>query len=439
MTTINQEVNTIKNLFENMLTLDEKYESDNISQMFSDMLNLKEKYKINNIFQIFSNMLSLDKKYESDNIFQLFYDISIKCNPDDIKKLIVNFQKYNYKENIIINCLKLLQYGLSINELIMIMDYINQIQIFKHESKMCDWQPDFLKYCNELESIFFDPYQLPKLNEILYYVYKYQPNSESVNDKIFINIKPYIETKYINFIDQNLEWNFTDGKIINDNSKTNIILNHYYGNIFKIYYEFDLEFTVIDKQIIIDYNEIQKLNNYEIKIKFVWDDFVSSFITEFMDFKYDFSINYGYDFYVYGMKWDDYRIEKIERDIAYYNRKNKNKYVKLYGCFKNKDNIELDGVYTYDYNYHCMIFEQLRYYKDMKNKCTSFDKFIKELQLNIETKSKKSKEKLQLIVVSKSKKQEKKLKIKIEKIQQQESDDDKETVSDFTCESKSKD
>lgn len=435
MTTINQQVNIIKNLFENMLTLDEKYESDNISQMFSDMLNLKEKYKINNIFQIFSNMLSLDEKYESDNIFQLFYDIFIKYNPDNIKKLIVNFQKYNYKENIIINCLKLLQYGLSINELIMIMDYINQIQIFKHESKMCDWQPDLLKYCNELESIFFDPYQLPKLNEILYYVYEYRQNSKSVNDKIFINIKPYIETKYINFIDQNLEWNFTDGKIINDNSKTNIILNHYYGNIFKIYYEFDLEFTVIDNQIIIDYNEIQKLNNYEIKIKFVWDDFVSSFITEFMAFKYDLSID-GYDFYVYGMKWDDYRIEKIERDIDYHN---KNKYVKLYGCFKNKDNIELDGVYTYNYNDNYLMFKRLQYYKDVKNKCTSFDKFIKELQLNIETKTKKSEEKLQLIVESKSKKQEKKLKIKIEKIQQQESDDDKETVSDFTCESKSKD
>ena len=51
-------------------------------------------------------------------------------------------------------------------------------------------------------------------------------------------------------------------------------------------------FTVIDDQIIIDYDEIQKLNNYKIKIKFILDDFASSFMIDFMAFKYDLPHDY---------------------------------------------------------------------------------------------------------------------------------------------------
>lgn len=167
------------------------------------------------IKNLFENMLSLDEKYESDNIFQLFYDIFMKYNLDDLKELITDFHNYNYEEEVIINCLKLLQYGLSIKELIIIIDYIDQMQMFKSDEQQ---KPDILNYCNELESIFFDPYRLPKLNEILYYVHIHKANFESVSNKICINLKPYIKTKYFNTTKKE-HWYFTGGKIINNNSK----------------------------------------------------------------------------------------------------------------------------------------------------------------------------------------------------------------------------
>lgn len=363
-------------------------------------------------------MLDLEEKYKIANILRLFSDIFTKYDADIIRTLYTRLNNQKYTEEIIVNCLKLLQYGLSINELTIITDYIScNPSGCKFYSKMQDNQqkPDFLKHRGDLKSILFNPDELPKLNEILYYVYIYESNSELVNDKIYINLKPYIETKYFN-VSKNENWFFTDGKIINDNSKTNIILNHYYCNIFKIYYEFDDEFIISDNQIIINHDEIQKLNNYKIKIKFSLVDFASSFITEFMAFKYSLPHEYIiYNDEITHDKCDDIIMKKI----IDYNKSKVFGNIELYGYFENNNGIELGGIYLQPGYYNNESSDGIEYFTNDKDwKCFEFDVFIKSVS--------------DIVVKPKPKKLEEKIQVKIEQFTQQESEDDEETVSVFS-------
>lgn len=361
-------------------------------------------YQPNTIKSLFESLFILGEKYGFNSITQIIYDIFNEYKFDDIKKLIKLFQSCVYEEEVIINCLKLLQYGLSIKELIIIIDYIKQIQTYKRDSKIQDNQqkPDFLNYCDDLKSIFFNPDELPKLNEILYYVCFYRLTSKSIDNKICIKLMPYIETKYFNDIKKE-NWFFIDGKIINDNSKTNIILNHYCNNIFKIYYEFDDKFIVFDdNEIRIDYNEIQKLNNYKIKIKFSLVDFASSFITEFMAFKYSLP----HEYIIYNDEITHDKCDNIiMKKIIDYNKSKVFGNIELYGYFENNNGIELGDIYLQSRYYNGKSGDIKCFISDNDWKCFEFDTFIKSVS--------------DIVVRPKPKKLEK-------------SEDDEETLSDFS-------
>lgn len=137
------------------------------------------------------------------------------------------------------------------------------------------------------------------------------------------------------------------------------------------------------------------------------DDFASSFMIDFMAFKYGLPHDYiTHECEITCDKCDNV----ISKNTIDFNKEHENEYIKSYGYFENDDNIELGDIRIYkcEENFKNSRICNLGYYMYGRIwKIIRFDRFIKELQLGVNVK--KQNEKVKLVIESISKKQNEKL------------------------------